>query len=245
MIEPTSGNTGIALAALCPTRQYKLTCVMPRNTSAERRELLEAYGVDIVWSPAEEGSNGSILLAQELVARDSDLVMLFQYGNPANPRVHYETTAPEILRDVPDVGAVVSGLGTGGTLTGTGRRLKEVNPEAKVFAAEPEYGELVYGLRSLEDGFVPPILDTTILDGRIKVQGDRAVAATQQLLTTTGIFAGVSTGAAIDVAIRMCSPRRLPKGTSVVIVSADGGWKYVSTGAYGADSPDLANSLWA
>jgi cysteine synthase B len=250
ILEPTSGNTGIALAAICASRGYKLTCVMPENTSAERRQLLDAYGVDIIWSPAEQGSNGSVLLAQEIAADDTDVFMPFQYGNPDNPRVHYETTGPEILRDLPDVAAVVSGLGTGGTLTGVGRRLKEHNPDAKVIAAEPEYGELVYGLRNLDEGFVPPILDTGLLDGRIKVRSDRALAATRRLLRDAGVFAGVSTGAALDVAVRICTPRRLPEGSKVVVISADGGWKYVSTGAYAPGETaeiarSLENTLWA
>ncbi|HEY8339203.1 MAG TPA: cysteine synthase family protein, partial [Egibacteraceae bacterium] len=152
VLEPTSGNTGIALAAICAPKGYKLTCVMPENTSAERRTLLTMYGVDIVFSPASEGSNGAVRVALEMAEGDPDVVMPFQYGNPANPLAHYETTAPEILRDLPDVGALVAGLGTGGTLTGAGRRLKEHDPSIKVFAAEPEYGDLVYGLRNLDEG---------------------------------------------------------------------------------------------
>ena len=250
ILEPTSGNTGIALAALCASRNYKLTCVMPENTSSERRDLLEAYGADIVWSPAEEGSNGSVLMARELAERDPDVYLPFQYGNPANPRIHYETTGPEILRDVPEVAAVVSGLGTGGTLTGVGRRVKEHNPDIKVLAAEPEYGELVYGLRNIDEGFVPPVLDADILDGRIKVGSERALVRTRELLSQAGIFAGVSTGAALDVAIRACTPRRLPEGSTVVVISPDGGWKYVSTGAYApGDHAEIArkleNTLWA
>jgi cysteine synthase B len=250
ILEPTSGNTGIALAAICAGRGYKLTCVMPENTSVERRRLLEAYGVDIVPSPAEQGSNGAVLMAREMAERDPDVHMPFQYGSPANPRSHYETTAPEILRDLPDVAAVVSGLGTGGTLTGVGHRLKEHNPRVKVFAAEPEYGDLVYGLRNLDEGFVPPVLDDGILDGRIKVGSEPALVATRQLLSREGVFAGVSTGAALDVARRICSPRRLPEGAKVVVISADGGWKYLSTGAYApGDTATIAeglqNTLWA
>ena len=250
ILEPTSGNTGIALAAICAPKGYKLTCVMPENTSEERKQLLAAYGVDLVFSPANEGSNGSVRLAREMAEGDPDVFMPFQYGNPANPRAHFETTAPEILRDLPDLAAVVAGLGTGGTLTGVGRRLKQHDPAIKVFAAEPEYGDLVYGLRNIDEGFVPPVLDTSVLDSRIKVDSLRALAATRNLVTQEGIFAGVSTGAALHVAQRVCTPRRLPHGSKVVVISPDGGWKYLSTGAY-APGPveDIArrieNTLWA
>jgi cysteine synthase B len=244
IIEPTSGNTGIALAALCVSRGYKLTCVMPENTSRERRTLLELYGADIMLSPGTEGSNGAVKLACELADGDDDLYMPFQYGNDANPRAHYETTGPEIIRDLPDLAALVSGLGTGGTLAGVGRRLKEHNPEIKVFAAEPEYGDLVYGLRNLDEGFVPPIFDPSILDGRVKVDSERALLATRALAQDVGIFAGVSTGAGLSVAQRMCSPDRLPEGSRVVVISADGGWKYLSTGAFDAgDASRLARNL--
>jgi len=250
ILEPTSGNTGISLAAICAPKGYKLTCVMPENTSAERRSLLAAYGVDLLFSPANEGSNGSVRVARELAEGDPDLYMPFQYGNPANPRAHYETTGPEILRDVPDLAAVVSGLGTGGTLTGVGRRLKEHDPAIKVFAAEPEYGDLVYGLRNIDEGFVPPVLDIDVLDSRIKVDSLKALTATRALVAREGIFAGVSTGAAIAVALRVCTPRRLPVGAKVVVVSPDAGWKYLSTGAY--DPGDvttiagaLESTLWA
>ncbi|MDQ3973424.1 MAG: cysteine synthase family protein [Actinomycetota bacterium] len=244
VLEPTSGNTGIALAAVCAPRGYKLTCVMPENTSEERRTLLAMYGVDIVWSPASEGSNGAVRVAREMAEDDPDIWMPFQYGNPANPRAHYETTAPEILRDLPDVGAFVAGLGTGGTLTGVGRRLKEHDPAVKVFAAEPEYGDLVYGLRNIDEGFVPPVLDERVLDGRIKVDSLKALESTRELVAKEGIFAGPSTGAALHVAQRLCHPARLPAGTKVVVVSPDGGWKYLSTGAYGpGDVEDIARSL--
>jgi cysteine synthase B len=250
IIEPTSGNTGIALAALCVTRGYKLTCVMPENTSTERRTLLELYGADIVLSPATEGSNGAVRLAREIAEGDADVHMPFQYGNELNPAAHYETTAPEIIRDLPDVGALVAGLGTGGTLTGAGRRLKEHNPDIKVFAAEPEYGDLVYGLRNLDEGFVPPILDPSLLAGRIKVDSERALKATRALAQHAGIFAGVSTGAALSVARRMCTPDRLLPGTKVVVISADGGWKYLSTGAFdigdaSALAEELSGTVWA
>jgi [CysO sulfur-carrier protein]-thiocarboxylate-dependent cysteine synthase len=250
VIEPTSGNTGIALAALCVARGYKLTCVMPENTSAERRTLLELYGADIVFSPANEGSNGAVRLAREMAKGDDDLFMPFQYGNQANVHAHYETTGPEIIRDLPDIGALVAGLGTGGTLTGAGRRLKEHNPAIKVFAAEPEYGDLVYGLRNLDEGFVPPIFDPSLLDARIKVDSHKSLEATRALAQNAGVFAGVSTGAALAVAQRVCKPERLPEGTKIVVVSADGGWKYLSTGAFDAGdatklAEDLAATVWA
>ncbi|HEX6256595.1 MAG TPA: cysteine synthase family protein [Euzebyales bacterium] len=250
IIEPTSGNTGIALAALCIARGYKLTCVMPENTSAERRTLLELYGADIVFSPGREGSNGAVRLAREMADDDPDVFMPFQYGNDANPRAHYETTGPEIITDLPDVAAVVSGLGTGGTLAGVGRRLKEHDPGIKVFAAEPEYGDLVYGLRNLDEGFVPPIFDPSLLDGRIKVDSRKSLEATRALAQLAGIFAGVSTGAALSVARRMCRPGRLPRGSKVVVISADGGWKYLSTGAFDAGDPTtlaerIADTVWA
>ncbi|CAN5839335.1 cysteine synthase [soil metagenome] len=250
VLEPTSGNTGIALAAICAPKGYKLTCVLPENTSQERRMLLSLYGVDIVSSPAAEGSNGAVALAREMATDDPDLYMPFQYGNPANPRAHYETTGPEILRDLPDIGALVAGLGTGGTLTGVGRRFKEHDPAIKVFAAEPEYGDQVYGLRNIDEGFVPPVLDTSVLDGRIKVDSVKALQATRDLAAAEGIFAGVSTGAALAVALRVCDPRRLAEGSKVVVVSPDGGFKYLSTGAYApGDVADIAEglsqTLWA
>jgi cysteine synthase len=250
IVEPTSGNTGIALAALCVVRGYKLTCVMPENTSAERRTLLELYGADIVFSPANEGSNGAVRLAQEMADADDDFYMPFQYGNQANVRAHYETTAPEIIRDLPDLDVLVAGLGTGGTLTGAGRRLKEHNPAIKVYAAEPEYGDLVYGLRNLDEGFVPPIFDPSLLDGRIKVDSAGALDATRALAQNAGVFAGVSTGAALAVAQRMCTPERLAPGSKIVVISADGGWKYLSTGAFDPGdaaklAEDLAATVWA
>ena len=250
VLEPTSGNTGIALAALCAPKGYKLTCVMPENTSEERRTLLTLYGADIVFSPATEGSNGAVRVAREMADGDEDVFMPFQYGNPANPLAHYETTGPEIIRDLPDVAAVVAGLGTGGTLTGVGHRLKEHNPDVKVFAAEPEYGDLVYGLRNIDEGFVPPVLDQSVLDGRIKVDSLAALAATRDIVAAEGLFVGVSTGAAVAVARRVCTPRRLPEGSKVVVISPDGGWKYLSTGAYGtgdlaAIAERLQDTLWA
>ena len=250
ILEPTSGNTGISLAAICAPKGYKLTCVMPANTSAERRTLLALYGVDVVASPASEGSNGAVRVAREMAAADPDVYMPFQYGNPANPQAHYETTAPEIIRDLPGVAALVAGLGTGGTLTGAGRRLKEHDPALKVFAAEPEFGDLVYGLRNLDEGFVPPVLDESLLDGRIKVDALEALRVTRELVAAEGIFAGPSTGAALSVAPRVCTPQRRPEGSKVAVISPDGGFKCLSTGAYDpGDLADiaarLADTLWA
>lgn len=248
MIEPTSGNTGIALAALARTRGYHLTCVMPSNTSVERRQLLALFGADIIESPAEEGSNGAVALARRLAEENPSWYMPFQYANPANPRVHFETTAPEIIADLPDVTAFVAGLGTGGTITGVGHRLKAHNPDVKVYAAEPEYGDLVYGLRNLEEGYVPEVLDPAVLDARIKVNSRTALEWTRRLASEEGIFAGLSTGASLAVADRVCA--RLPAGAKVVVLSPDGGWKYLSTGAYASGDLDaiarnLAETLWA
>ncbi len=248
VLEPTSGNTGIALAAICGPRGHPLTCVMPENTSQERRQLLEMYGVELVFSPAEEGSNGAVRLAQRLAADDPELFMPFQYGNPANPRAHYETTGPEIVADLPDVDAFVAGLGTGGTVTGVGRRLKEWDPAVRVYAAEPEYGDLVYGLRNLDEGYVPEVLDETVLDGRIKIDSLKALTATRALVREEGIFAGISTGAAIAVAVRVAE--RLEDGARIVVHSPDGGWKYLSTGAYAPGDVTeiagrLAETIWA
>jgi [CysO sulfur-carrier protein]-thiocarboxylate-dependent cysteine synthase len=248
VLEPTSGNTGIGLAAICKVKGYPLTCVLPENTSEERKQLLTMFGADLVLSPASEGSNGSVRVAREIAAADPELYMPFQYGNPANALAHYETTAPEIIADLPDVAAFVAGLGTGGTVTGAGKRLKLWNPEVKVYAAEPEYGDLVYGLRNLDEGYVPEVLDQSVLDSRIKVDSLKALQATRDLAEIEGIFAGVSTGASIVVAQRVC--RRLPEGSKVVALSPDGGWKYLSTGAYApGDVKEIATAisgtLWA
>lgn len=248
VLEPTSGNTGIGLATICKVRGYPLTCVMPENTSEERKQLLTMFGAHIVFSPATEGSNGSVRVARELAAADPEVFMPFQYGNAANALAHYETTAPEIIADLPDVAAFVAGLGTGGTVTGAGKRLKAWNPDLKVFAAEPEYGDLVYGLRNLDEGYVPEVLDQSVLDSRIKVNSLKALSTTRDLAEHEGIFAGVSTGASIVVAQRIC--KRLPEGSHVVALSPDGGWKYLSTGAYApGDVKEIAASisgtLWA
>ncbi len=248
VLEPTSGNTGIGLAALCKVKGYPLTCVMPENTSEERTQLLTMFGVDIVFSPANEGSNGSVRLAQQFAADDPTVFMPFQYGNPANALAHYETTGPEIIADLPDVAAFVAGLGTGGSVTGVGKRLKAWNPHVRIFAAEPEYGDLVYGLRNLDEGYVPEVLDQEVLDSRIKVDSLKALTWTRRLAEEEGIFAGVSTGASLEVAARVC--KRLPEGSDVVAMSPDGGWKYLSTGAYAPGNVEeiatsISGTLWA
>jgi cysteine synthase len=226
LIEPTSGNTGISLALVAKLKGLKLTCVMPANATPERRAVLELYGATIIDSPAELGSNGAVRLAQELAAADDRYTLLFQYGNEANPRAHYEGTGEEIVRDLPRVDAFVAGLGTGGTLMGTGARLRESFPDVVVAAAEPLPGDPVMGLRSLEDGYVPPILDVSKLDRKLLVSNAESVAAVRALLDREGIFAGVSAGAVVHVARRIAD--ELPGGSVVVCVLADGGWKYLS-----------------
>jgi cysteine synthase len=246
LLEPSSGNTGIALAVVARVRGYRLVVVLPENTSLERRQLLELYGAQVVLSPADQGSNGAIERAKRLAAEHPDWVMLYQYGNPANAQAHYETTGPEIWRDLPEVTHFVAGLGTTGTLMGVGRYLHERNPAVKVVAAEPEYGDLVYGLRNLDEGFVPPIFDPDLLDGRIKAGAAAALARTRQLAAVEGLFSGISGGAVLHVALRLAE--RLERAEIVLLV-ADGGWKYLSTGAYAADQAaaeeGLRGQLWA
>jgi cysteine synthase len=229
IIEPTSGNTGISLAMLARRKGYRLIAVMPANVSEERRQLLRLYGAEIVFSDPSKGSNGAIELAQQLAAADPSLYMPYQYGNPANPRAHYETTGPEIVAALPEVDVFVAGLGTGGTLMGVGRYLKEYNPRVQVIAAEPDQGELVQGLRSLADGFIPPILDLDLLDGKLIINTAAAVTLTRELVAREGIFAGVSSGGALYCALRVA--QRLERG-NIVVLFADGGWKYLSTGLW-------------
>lgn len=231
LIEPTSGNTGIALAMIARRKGYRLIAVLPENVSEERKQLLRLYGAEIVGSDPTKGSNGAIALAQELVAADPSLTMLYQYGNPANPQAHYETTGPEIAAALPDVDYFVAGLGTGGTLMGVGRYLKEHNPRVQVVAAEPDQGELVQGLRSLADGFIPPILDLDLLDRKLIIDTARSVDLTRELVAREGIFAGVSSGGALYCALRLA--QRIERG-NIVVLFADGGWKYLSTGLWDA-----------
>jgi len=242
LLEPTSGNTGISLALVAKLKGHELTCVMPANATPERRALLELYGATIVDSPGEEGSNGAVRLAQELADRDDRYVMLFQYANEANPRAHYEGTGAEIARDLPRVDALVAGLGTGGTLMGAGARIREAFPGAQVVAAEPLPGDPVMGLRSLEDGYVPPILDVGALDRKLLVSNAEAAAAARVLLEREGLFAGVSSGAAVHVARRIAE--ELPEGAVVVAILADGGWKYLSADFWRGEDIDEAVLWW-
>ena len=229
ILEPTSGNTGISLAMICSRKGYPLKVVMPDNVTQERTQLLRMYGADIVYSPGEQGSNGAVAMALELAEADASYYMPYQYGNPANPDAHYHGTAVEILEELDDVAAFVGGLGTGGTLMGNARRLKEENDETLVVAAEPLQGELVQGLRSLEDGYIPPIIDLSLLDRKIFVSNRDAVVWTKKLLDEEGLFLGVSSGAIAAIATRVAG--ELDEG-NVVFVAPDDGWKYLSSGVY-------------
>jgi [CysO sulfur-carrier protein]-thiocarboxylate-dependent cysteine synthase len=234
LLEPTSGNTGIALAMVARVRGYRFTAVIPDNASRERIELMRAFGAEIVYSDGAQGTNGSVALAREVAARDDRYYMPFQYGNDANVNAHYHGTAGEILDDLPEVRAFVAGLGTGGTLTGVGRRLKEHDASIKIVAAEPELGELVYGLRSLDEGYVPPIFDPGVLDGKVKVRAHESIVWTRALLDKEGIFAGISSGSVVWVAQRVAE-RLGDEGGDVVCLLPDGGWKYLSTQAWTRD----------
>ncbi|MBM3677708.1 MAG: cysteine synthase family protein [Actinobacteria bacterium] len=238
LLEPTSGNTGIALAMVAKLKGYPLTCVMPANATEERRRLLRLYGAEIVSSPADEGSNGAVRLALEMAERDPRYFMPFQYANPANPRAHYEGTGQEIVDALDRVDILVAGLGTGGTLMGTGERLREAFPDVIVAAAEPLPGDPVMGLRSLDDGYVPPILDVSKLDRKVLVSNAESVAAVRQLLDLEGIFAGVSCGAAVHVARKLAL--EIDEGVIVTIL-ADGGWKYISADFW--DAQDVEQSM--
>lgn len=233
IIEPSSGNTGIALAMIARLRGYPIKIVMPENVSAERRQLLEVFGAEIIWSPGAEGSNGAVRMAQRLADDNPDWAFLYQYGNEANPRAHYNTTGPEIYADCPEITHFVSGLGTSGTLMGVGAYLKERKPSVQVLAVEPPAGEMVDGLRSLDDGFIPPVYEKwggdQLLDGKRIVRPRESIEWTRRLAEEAGIFAGISTGAALAGAARVAE--RTDEG-AVVVVSADGGWKYLSSGAW-------------
>jgi cysteine synthase len=229
ILEPTSGNTGISLGMICRRKGYPLTVVMPDNVTEERTQLLRMYGAEIVYSEGAKGSNGAVELALEMAASDTSYYMPYQYGNEANPRAHYDGTAAEILDELDEVRAFVAGLGTGGTLMGCGRRLKEHDPETKIVAAEPMQGELVQGLRSLEDGFIPPIIDLSVLDRKIMVSNHDAIVWTQKLLQEEGVFSGVSGGAIACVAARIAGEL---DGGNVVFLIPDDGWKYLSSGVY-------------
>ncbi|HNG23813.1 MAG: pyridoxal-phosphate dependent enzyme [Acidimicrobiia bacterium] len=240
ILEPSSGNTGIALAMISRIRGYHLKIVLPENVSIERRQLLEVYGAEIIPSPGEEGSNGAVRRAQALSEEHPDWVFLYQYGNEANPQAHYRTTGPEIWSDVPDITHFVAGLGTSGTLLGCGTFLKEQNPDVQVFAVEPPSGELVEGLRSLDDGYIPPVFDKwggyDLLDGKSIVRPRESLEYTRRM-AEVGIFSGISAGAALAGAVKVAS--RIESGVIVFIVS-DYGWKYLSTGAWTLDLDEAA-----
>jgi len=242
LIEPSSGNTGIAMAMICQLRGYPIKIVLPENVSIERRQLLEVFGAEIILSPGAEGSNGAVRRAQALAEEHPEWVFLYQYGNEANPRAHFETTGPEILRDVPEITHFVAGLGTSGTLMGVGRYLRETKPEVKIYAVEPPAGELVEGLRNLDDGYIPPVFEKwgglDLLDGKRIVRPRESLEWTRRLVSEAGIFAGISSGAALAGAVKVAE--RIDEGTVVFIV-CDGGWKYLSTGAY-TDDLDAAEA---
>jgi cysteine synthase len=239
LLEPTSGNTGISLAMICRRKGYPLKVVMPDNVTPERTQLLQMYGAEIVYSPGDQGSNGAVAMALEMASQDARYYMPYQYGNPANPGAHYNGTALEILEDLPEVSAFVAGLGTGGTLMGNGRRLKEELGDAvKIVAAEPKQGEPVQGLRSLDDGFIPPIIDLSLLDRKIFVTNRDAIIWTRRLLDEEGIFAGVSSGAIASIAVRMAN--EMDEG-NVVFIVCDDGWKYLSSGIYTRPVEEIEN----
>ena len=240
IVEPTSGNTGISLAMMARRKGYRVAVVLPDNVTQERRQLLTIFGAEIIDSPGALGSNGAVALARRLLAEDARFVMPYQYGNPANPRAHYETTGVEILADCPEVDVFVAGLGTGGTLTGVGRRLREANSAVRVYAAEPLPGEHVQGLRSLEDGFVPEVFDPAILDGKYLVSNEEAITALRALGELEGIFAGVSSGAVLVAADRVA--RTMDHGT-IVALFADGGWKYLSDGLWTRPLEEMGEDL--
>ena len=250
ILEPTSGNTGISLAMVAKLRGYRMVCVMPENTSEERRQLLRMWGAEIVSSPGAGGSNEAVRVAKILAEENPDWVMLYQYGNPANALAHYEGTAPEILADLPTVTHFVAGLGTTGTLMGTGRFFKEHAPHVRIIAAEPRYGELVYGLRNMDEGFVPELYDPSLIDSRFSVGPRDAVRRVRELLDAEGIFAGISTGAILHAALGQAAKSvKAGERADIVFVVCDGGWKYLSTGAYEGTIDEaeeaLEGQLWA
>ncbi len=250
ILEPTSGNTGISLAMVAHLRGYTMICVMPENTSVERRQILEMFGAKIIFSPAAGGSNEAVRVARQLADEHPDWVMLYQYGNEANARAHYETTGPEILADLPGITHFVAGLGTTGTLMGTGRFLRERVPGISIVAAEPRYGELVYGLRNIDEGFVPELYDESVLTTRFSVSSVDALRRTRELLDEEGIFAGISAGGALHAALGMAAKvQAAGQRADIAFVVADGGWKYLSTGAYTGTLAEaearLEGQLWA
>jgi len=250
ILEPTSGNTGISLAMAAKVRGYRLICVMPENTSPERRQLLEMWGAKIISSPAAGGSNEAVRVAKELAAENPEWVFLYQYGNPANTAAHYNSTGPEIFEDLPTITHFVAGLGTTGTLMGAGRFLREKNPDIQVIAAEPRYGEVVYGLRNIDEGFVPELYDASVLTRRFSVGAEDSVRRVRELLEVEGIFAGISTGAILHAAIALANEAvRDGKSADIAFIVCDAGWKYLSTGVYGSEVDEategLDDTLWA
>ncbi|TCO26369.1 cysteine synthase B [Kribbella steppae] len=250
ILEPTSGNTGISLAMAAKLRGYRMVCVMPENTSEERRQILRMWGVEIISSPAAGGSNEAVRVAKQVAEEHPDWVMLYQYGNPSNAAAHYDGTAREIFTDLPSVTHFVAGLGTTGTLMGAGRFFREHKPEVRIVAAEPRYGELVYGLRNLDEGFVPELYDETLIDARFSVGPRDAVRRVRELLDNEGIFAGISTGAILHAALGQAAKCvRDGESADIAFVVADGGWKYLSTGAYEGTIDEaedrLEGQLWA
>ncbi|HZB29709.1 MAG TPA: cysteine synthase [Streptosporangiaceae bacterium] len=250
ILEPTSGNTGISLAMAATLRGYRLVCVMPENTSIERRQLLEMWGAKIIFSPAAGGSNEAVRRAKALAGEHPDWVLLYQYGNEANSLAHYETTGPEIFADLPTITHFVAGLGTTGTLMGVGRYLREQVPQVQIVAAEPRYGELVYGLRNIDEGFVPELYDESVLTTRFSVPSRDALRRTRELLEQEGIFAGISTGGVLHAALGVAAKAvKAGRRADIAFIVADGGWKYLSTGAYGGTLDEaerrLEGQLWA
>ncbi len=250
ILEPTSGNTGISLAMAALLKGYQMICVMPENTSIERRQLLELYGARIIYSPAEGGSNTAVAHAKELAAQNPQWVMLYQYGNPANTDSHYCGTGPELLADLPEITHFVAGLGTTGTLMGTGRYLREQNPDIAIVAAEPRYGEGVYALRNIDEGFIPELYDPDVLTTRFSVGSFDAIKRTRELVQVEGIFAGISTGAVLHAALGVAAKAvKAGQRADIAFVVADAGWKYLSTGAYAGSLDEaedaLEGQLWA
>ena len=250
ILEPTSGNTGISLAMIARLRGYQMICVMPENTSVERRQLLEMWGAKIISSPAAGGSNEAVRVAKELARANPDWVFLYQYGNPANAEAHFHTTGPELLEDLPTITHFIAGLGTTGTLMGTGRFFREVKPDVEIIAAEPRYGELVYGLRNIDEGFIPELFDPTLLTRRFSVGAHDSVKRVRQLLDEEGIFAGISTGAILHAAIGIGNEVvKAGKSADIAFILCDAGWKYLSTGVYHGEISDaeerLEGQLWA
>ena len=250
LLEPTSGNTGISLAMVAKQRGYRMVCVMPENTSQERAQLLRMWGAEIIWSPAAGGSNEAVRVAKQVAAENPDWVMLYQYGNPANARAHYESTGPELLADLPGITHFVAGLGTTGTLMGVGRYLREHRPGVKIVAAEPRYGDVVYGLRNIDEGFVPELYDEGVLTTRYSVTNRDALRRMRELLELEGIFSGISTGAILHAALAMANKAvAAGEAADIAFIVCDGGWKYLSTGAYEGTLDEaedaLEGQLWA